>query len=343
MTIVVKECSKGNRMTKKTGKTNQSDDKKKNKSNKTSDIAVAPKIPLVKAPTPNVASGPVTIAIDGKAYQFDVEDPLLPTWIEESALKSGNYPYDKKLDEEKYLKDLETLQIELVKLQEWQTATKARIVVVFEGRDAAGKGGTINAMRENMNPRTARNVALPKPSDTERGQWYFQRYAAQMPTAGEFVTFDRSWYNRAGVEPVMGFCTPKQYEEFLEDAPNFEKMLASDGIHLFKIWLDIGQAMQLKRFHERRHSPMRHWKFSPMDIAGISKWSDYSAKRDMMFKHTHTKAAPWTIIRSNDKRRARLEAIRLVLSAIDYTDKDVALVGKADPKIIGQDTKLAGQ
>jgi polyphosphate kinase len=198
-------------------------------------------------------------------------------------------------------------------------------------------------MRENMNPRTARNVALPKPSDTERGQWYFQRYAAQMPTAGEFVTFDRSWYNRAGVEPVMGFCTPAQYEEFLEEAPNFEKMLVSDGIHLFKIWLDIGQPMQLKRFHDRRHSALRHWKFSPMDVAGISKWSEYSAKRDTMFKRTHTKTAPWTIIRSNDKRRARLEAIRLILNAIDYTGKDPSVIGKADPKIIGQDVKLAAQ
>jgi polyphosphate kinase len=330
-------------MAKKTGKTNQSDDKKKNKSGKALNAASQSKAPAEKSASPSANNGPIAISINGKTNQFDIENPVLPSWIEENALESGNYPYEKKLDEEKYLKELEILQIELVKLQEWQTATKACVVVVFEGRDAAGKGGTINAMRENMNPRTARNVALPKPSDTERGQWYFQRYAAQMPTAGEFVTFDRSWYNRAGVEPIMGFCTPKQYEEFLEEAPNFEKMLVSDGIHLFKIWLDIGQAMQLKRFHERRHSPMRYWKFSPMDVAGISKWSDYSAKRDVMFKRTHTKAAPWTIIRSNDKRRARLEAIRLVLTAIDYTGKDSNLIGKADPKIVGQDTKLAGQ
>ncbi len=331
-------------MTKKTGKTIQSDDKKKkNKVDKAEKTITAPVTQAVKPAAAPSANGPVAITIAGKTNQFDIENPVLPSWIEESALKSGNYPYDKKLDEEKYLKELEALQIELVKLQAWQGETKARVVVVFEGRDAAGKGGTINAMRENMNPRTARNVALPKPSDTERGQWYFQRYAAQMPTAGEFVTFDRSWYNRAGVEPVMGFCSPAQYGEFLEEAPNFEKMLVSDGIHLFKIWLDIGQTMQLKRFHERRHSPMRYWKFSPMDVAGISKWSDYSAKRDAMFKRTHTKAAPWTIIRSNDKRRARLEAIRLVLSAIDYTGKEKSAIGKADPKIVGQDLTLAGQ
>ena len=253
---------------------------------------------------------------------------------------SGGYPYAKKLDEDKYLAELENLQVELVKLQVWQQSSKARVVVVFEGRDAAGKGGTINAMRENMNPRSARNVALPKPSDTERGQWYFQRYAAQMPTAGEFVTFDRSWYNRAGVEPVMGFCTPAQHEEFLEEAPNFEKMLTSDGIHLFKIWLDIGRTMQLKRFHERLHSKLRFWKFSPMDVAGIAKWGDYSAMRDLMFKRTHTKVAPWTIIRSNDKRRARLEAIRLVLNAIDYEGKDAKAIGKPDSKIVGSDPKL---
>jgi polyphosphate kinase 2 len=331
-------------MAKKTGKIIQSDDKKKK--SKAQNVKKSTLSPTVQPSQPvpvATATSPVAITIAGKTNQFDIENPVLPSWIEDSALTSGNFPYDKKLDEENYVKELEALQIELVKLQAWQLETKARVVVVFEGRDAAGKGGTINAMRENMNPRTARNVALPKPSDTERGQWYFQRYAAQMPTAGEFVTFDRSWYNRAGVEPVMGFCTPGQYAEFLEEAPNFEKMLVSDGIHLFKIWLDIGQTMQLKRFHERRHSPMRYWKFSPMDVAGISKWSDYSAKRDVMFKRTHAKAAPWTIIRSNDKRRARLEAIRLVLSTIDYAGKDMAAIGKADPQIIGQDFKLAGQ
>ncbi len=323
-------------MSKKAGKTRQADDKPKKNKGAKAETSI-PASNLTTSPKENGA--PVTVNFEGKTYQFDINDPVLPAWVEETALSSGGYPYDKKLDEKQYLKDLETLQIELVKLQEWQIATKQRVVVVFEGRDAAGKGGTINAVRENMNPRTARNVALPKPSDTERGQWYFQRYANQMPTAGEFVTFDRSWYNRAGVEPVMGFCTPEQHDEFLTEAPNFEKMLISDGIHLFKIWLELGQTMQLKRFHERRHSLLRHWKFSPMDVAGISKWNDYSEKRDLMFKRTHTKHAPWTIIRSNDKRRARLEAIRLILTNIDYTGKDKNAVGKADAKIIRSDPK----
>lgn len=287
--------------------------------------------PAISAAQP--AGAPVPIEFEGKTYMFDINDPVLPSWVEDSALASGSFPYSKKKDEKDYLEELERLQVELVKLQEWQLSSKSRIVVVFEGRDAAGKGGTINAVRENMNPRSARNVALPKPSDTERGQWYFQRYAAQMPTAGEFVTFDRSWYNRAGVEPVMGFCSPAQHEEFLEEAPNFEKMLASDGIHLFKIWLDIGRTMQLKRFHERCHSPLRHWKFSPIDVAGLTKWDDYSAMRDLMFNRTHSKAAPWTVIRSNDKRRARLETIRHVLSRIEYTGRKDAEVGKPDRKI----------
>ncbi len=319
-------------MAKKTDKIRQSNDKPK----KSDPIVAAPAAP---APA-SAASGPVPLTYDGKSYLFDINDPILANWVEESSLTSGGYPYKKKMEEDEYLKELELLQIELVKLQEWQIASKERIVIVFEGRDAAGKGGTINAVRENMNPRSARNVALPKPSDTERGQWYFQRYATQMPTFGEFVTFDRSWYNRAGVEPVMGFCTPAQYEEFLEEAPNFEKMLVSDGIHLFKIWLEVGQTMQLKRFHERRHSPLRHWKFSPMDVAGLSKWADYSEKLATMFKRTHTKTAPWTVVRSNDKRRARLETIRTILLAIDYTGKDVNVIGKPDDKIIGQGSKL---
>jgi polyphosphate kinase len=325
-------------MAKKSGKAQQKEDKPKKK-------GAAPNSSPQPAPVPAAASAkpdaPILVTFEGKTHQFDINDPVLPGWIEGSALQSGGYPYSQKLDEDEYLKELETLQVELVKLQEWQIASKARIVVVFEGRDAAGKGGTINAVSENMNPRTARNVALPKPSDTERGQWYFQRYAVQMPTAGEFVTFDRSWYNRAGVEPVMGFCTPAQKEEFLQEAPNFEKMLVSDGILLFKIWLELGQTMQLKRFHERRHSLLRHWKFSPMDVAGISKWNDYSDMRDRMFSRTHSKHAPWAVIKSNDKRRARLEAIRLVLSNVDYEAKDKKAIGNADSKIINRPAHAA--
>ena len=315
--------------TEKSTRAKSSDAARPSSQSATSKAAVPSASPSTQAPVP--------IEYLGKTYIFDIEDSVLPSWVEDSALISGGFPYPKKKDEEDYLKELEALQIELVKLQEWQLATKARIVIVFEGRDAAGKGGTINAIRENMNPRSARNVALPKPSDTERGQWYFQRYAAQMPTAGEFVTFDRSWYNRAGVEPVMGFCTPAQHEEFLEEAPNFEKMLVSDGIHLFKIWLDLGRTMQLKRFHERRHSKLRHWKFSPIDVAGLTKWNDYTAMRDTMLKRTHSKAGPWTVVRSNDKRRARLETIRHILLNVNYDGKDLSVIGKSNDKIIMRD------
>ncbi|MEW9835890.1 polyphosphate kinase 2 [Mesorhizobium marinum] len=282
---------------------------------------------------------PLKIKVAGVERVFDINDPVLPDWVEKFALTSDGYPYDKKLKREDYEKSLEALQIELVKLQAWQQATGRRVLILFEGRDAAGKGGTIGAMRYYMNPRTARNVALPKPTETERGQWYFQRYVAHFPTTGEFVTFDRSWYNRAGVEPVMGFCTPEQHKEFLKEVPRFEKMIEGDGIHFFKFWLNLGQEMQLKRFHDRRHSPLTNWKFSPMDIAGITRWDDYTKARNLMIKETHTDYAPWTIVRSNDKRRARIEVIGHVLRSLDYTGRDLGVIGKADNKIIGQGPK----
>lgn len=281
------------------------------------------------------ATGQLRIRVAGKDRVFDIDNPKLPDWVEDNALTSDGYPYDKKLKQGDYEKTLEQLQIELVKLQAWQQATGHRVLVLFEGRDAAGKGGTIAALRAYMNPRTARNVALIKPTETERGQWYYQRYIAQFPTAGEFVTFDRSWYNRGGVEPVMGFCTPAQHKHFLDETPRFEKMIVSEGIHLFKVWLNLGQEMQLKRFHERRHSPLTSWKFSPMDIAGITRWDDYTRARDQMIRQTHSDHAPWTIVRSNDKRRARIETVRHVLRALDYTGRDLDKIGKPDEKIIG--------
>jgi polyphosphate kinase 2 len=268
--------------------------------------------------------------------KFDIDDPKLPDWIEEGALQSGGYPYTSKMKSDEYQETLTRLQIELVKLQSWLQNSGERVVTIFEGRDAAGKGGTIFTMREYMNPRTARNVALTKPTETERGQWYFQRYVAHFPTAGEFITFDRSWYNRAGVETVMGFCTPAQLETFLVETPDFERMIVTDGIHLFKFWLDIGQEMQLKRFHERRHSPLKHWKFSPMDVAGISRWDEYSAALNVMLERTDTGYAPWTIIRSNDKRRARLAAIRRILLTLPYEGRDLAAIGSEDQSIIGR-------
>jgi polyphosphate kinase 2 len=281
-------------------------------------------------------SSVVTVRIGKKKRTFDIDNPKLPDWADENALSSGGYPYEKKLDRDEYEETLEKLQIELVKLQAWQQATGERVLVLFEGRDAAGKGGAIDATRAYMNPRNARNVALPKPSPVEAGQWYFQRYVAQFPTSGEFVTFDRSWYNRAGVEPVMGFCTPEQNARFLMEAEHFERMIVNDGIHFFKFWLDIGQEMQLKRFHDRRHSLLKNWKFSPIDIAGMNKWDDYTKRRDEMLEHTHSEHAPWIVVRSNDKRRARIELIRRILSKMPYDRRDTKAIGTADPKIIGE-------
>ena len=271
---------------------------------------------------------------------FNLEDPVLPQQIEARAFTSGGYPYDEPILRKPYEKELRLLQIELLKLQRWVRDSGERIVVVFEGRNAAGKGGNIKRFMQHLNPRHARAVALSKPTETERGQWYFQRYIAHLPTAGDITLFDRSWYNRAGVEPVMGFCTPSQTEKFLEEVPEFESALIRDGIRLFKLWLTIGHAMQLKRFHARRHDPLKSWKLSPVDLASLSKWEAYTSARDDTFARTHNKATPWTVIRANDKRRARLNAIRHVLSAIDYADKDVKLVSKPDPKIVGSDEKF---
>ena len=282
------------------------------------------------------ASNAIKLRIGGKDRVFDIDDPRLPDWVDKKKLGAGGFPYDKKLPEEEYEKQLEKLQIELVKLQAWMQKTGSRVLALFEGRDAAGKGGTINAVRQNMNPRWARNVALTKPTETERGQWYFQRYISQFPTSGEFVTFDRSWYNRAGVEPVMGFCTAEQHAQFLKEVPRFEKMIAYEGIHYFKFWLDIGRETQLDRFHDRRHSPLRNWKFSSIDVAGITKWDDYTEKRDLMFERTHSNHAPWIIVRGNDKRRARLEVMRRIVLTMPYEDRDFDAIGKPDDLIIGE-------
>ena len=280
-------------------------------------------------------SSAVELEIDGKARVFDIDDPKLPGWIKDEAFTSDDYPYKKKLDWEEYEETLEGLQAELVKLQFWLHATGKRVLTVFEGRDAAGKGGAIRATMTNMNPRSARIVALTKPTETEQGQWYFQRYVTHFPTAGEFKLFDRSWYNRAGVEPVMGFCTPEQYEHFLKQTPRFEKMIVQEGILFFKFWLNIGREMQLKRFHDRRHDPLKVWKLSPMDIASLNKWGDYTQKRDRMLKETHTDHAPWTVVRANDKRRSRLNLIRHILDTLDYDGKDEKAIGEIDRNILG--------
>jgi len=267
--------------------------------------------------------------------RFDLENPELAEEIREAAFRSGGFPYSKPLKRKEYERKLERLQIELVKLQKWVRETGKRIVIVFEGRDAAGKGGTIHAFKEFQNPRHTRVVALTKPTDREQGELYFQRYMRHLPSAGEIVLFDRSWYNRAGVEPVMGFCTPDQHRHFLNEAPRFEDILVDDGIQLFKIWLNVGREMQLQRFHDRRHNPLKVWKLSPIDLEALTKWENYTKARDEMLHHTHTEQAPWTIIRSNDKRRAHLNAIRHVLHTIEYDGKDASALGKLDPKIIG--------
>jgi polyphosphate kinase 2 len=280
------------------------------------------------------------LSIGGKEREFDIDEPGLPDWIDKRAMKSGGYPYPKKLKNKKYLAELGRLQVELVKLQYWLQATGNRVMALFEGRDAAGKGGTISVTRQYMNPRSARNVALPKPTEKERGEWYFQRYVAQFPTAGEFVTFDRSWYNRGVVEPVMGFCTEAEHLKFLEEVPHLERMIVNEGIHFFKFWLDIGREMQLKRFHDRRHSKLKIWKFSPVDVAGMARWGDYTEKRDTMVTQSHKSYAPWVVIRANDKRRARLAAIRRILLSVPYADRDLKAIGREDGKIIGEGPKF---
>lgn len=285
-------------------------------------------------------SQPLKLTINGKKHDFDIDDPKLPDWITKHAMKSDGYPYGKKLKNKDYLKDLERLQVELVKLQYWLQASGNRVMSLFEGRDAAGKGGTIFVTRQYMNPRTARNVALTKPTEKERGEWYFQRYVAHFPAAGEFVTFDRSWYNRGVVEPVMGFCTPAEHQKFLEEAPQFERMIVNDGIYFFKFWLNIGQEMQLKRFHDRRHSELKIWKFSPIDIAGMSKWDDYTEKRDTMIARTHKAFAPWNVVRANDKRRARLAVIRHILLSLPYANRDMEAIGNQDHQVIGEGPKF---
>jgi len=285
----------------------------------------------------------INLESDGKTHAFDLNNPECPQWLEDVALSSGGYPYDKRMKRKDYEKTLENLQEELVKVLSWMDKSDERVMIVFEGRDAAGKGGTINRFRQYLNPRHARTVALSKPSDVERGQWYYQRYVDHFPSSGELVMFDRSWYNRAGVEPVMGFCSDIQNKKFLDYTPNFEKMITDEGIHFFKFWLNIGQEMQLLRFHERRHSALKVWKLSPIDIKALSKWDEYTDARNTMLASTHSQHAPWTIVRTNDKRRGRINAIRRVLLSLDYTDKDLDKIGELDSRVIGEGPEFLNQ
>lgn len=292
---------------------------------------------LKTAPAPRTAGTAKKAKTRAKAAPepaFDIEADALPKSIVDAAIRSGDFPYGKRMKRKRYDKEIEPLQIELQKLLSWVREEGERIVIVFEGRDGAGKGGAITRFTQHLNPRQARVVALSKPSDTEKGQWYLQRYAAQMPTAGEIVFFDRSWYNRAGVERVMGFCTTREAEDFLREAPVFEGMLVRDGIRMIKLFLTIGREMQMTRLHARWHDPLKRWKLSPIDFEAIPRFDAYSQAIDEMLAQSSTPAAPWRVVRANDKFRARLNTIRHVLHAIPYKDKDEAAIGALDDKIV---------
>ena len=249
--------------------------------------------------------------------------------------KHGSYPYDTKMGRYEYEKRKEELQIELLKMQNWVKESGQRVVILFEGRDAAGKGGTIKRFMEHLNPRGAHVVALEKPTEHEKGQWYFQRYIKHLPSAGEIVLFDRSWYNRAGVERVMNFCTPKEYLEFMRQAADLERMLVRSGIRLFKLWFSVSRDEQFRRFQQRRQDPLKQWKLSPIDLASLDKWDDYTEAKEAMFFYTDTADSPWTVIKSDDKKRARINVLRHILSQLDYDNKDEVIACKPDSLIVG--------
>lgn len=252
------------------------------------------------------------------------------------AFELGQYPYKSKLQRRFYERQKAALQVELLKVQDWVRASGEKIVLLFEGRDAAGKGGTIKRFTEHLNPRGARVVALDKPTDRERTQWYFQRYIQHLPAGGEIVLFDRSWYNRAGVERVMGFCDPAEYLEFMRQAPEIERMMVRSGVRLFKYWFSVTQDEQIKRFKARETEPLKKWKLSPIDRLSIDKWDDYTEAKEAMFFYTDTADAPWVSIKSNDKKRARLNCLRHFLNEIPYPDKDLKIIKQPDPLIVSR-------
>ena len=280
------------------------------------------------------------LPFDGEISRYFLEDA--PEHVRQqikqaskSDILNPHYPYTQRLDKDIYEDTLAALQVELVRMQAWVRDTGQRIAIVFEGRDAAGKGGTIKRFRENLNPRVANVVALSKPTETEAAQWYFQRYIAHLPARGQMTIFDRSWYNRGVVEHVFGFCTPAQRERWFSQVPPFEQMLVDEGITLIKIWLNVGQASQLRRFLDREKDALQQWKLSPIDVGGLAKWDAYSAAISETITRTHSTAAPWTIVRSDDERRTRVEALRFILTQLDYTHKDADALGVVDPKIVG--------
>lgn len=258
------------------------------------------------------------------------DDELAEDW------RQGGYPYRNLMSRKAYEKQKYRLQVELLKLQAWVKETGQRVVILFEGRDAAGKGGTIKRFMEHLNPRGAHVVALEKPSETERGQWYFQRYIQHLPSTGEIVLFDRSWYNRAGVERVMGFCSNDEYNEFMRQVPEFERNLVRSGIHLIKFWFSVSRDEQRRRFRERESHPLKQWKLSPIDLASLDKWDDYTKAKEAMFFYTDTADSPWTVVKSDCKKRARLNALRYVLHKLPYSNKEIDRVGPLDPLLVGR-------
>ena len=261
---------------------------------------------------------------------LDPDSELADDWRE------GGYPYKNLMSRKSYERQKYQLQVELLKLQAWVKETGQKVVILFEGRDAAGKGGTIKRFMEHLNPRGAHVVALEKPSDNERGQWYFQRYVQHLPTAGEIALFDRSWYNRAGVERVMGFCSQEEYLEFMRQAPEFERNLVRSGVHLIKFWFSVSREEQRRRFKERKVHPLKQWKLSPIDLASLDKWDDYTKAKEAMFFYTDTADSPWTVIKSDDKKRARLNAMRYILHRLPYANKDVSRIGPLDLLLVGR-------
>jgi len=270
------------------------------------------------------------ISLKGKKSKLNPDETLSRDW------RTGGYPYENLMSRKTYEAQKYALQVELLKLQAWAKESGQKIVLLFEGRDAAGKGGAIKRFMEHLNPRGARVVALEKPSEVERGQWYFQRYVQHLPTAGEIVLLDRSWYNRAGVERVMGFCSEHEYQEFMRQTPMFERQLVNSGVHLIKFWFSVSRGEQRRRFKERELHPLKQWKLSPIDLASLDKWDDYTKAKEAMFFETDTADAPWTVIKSDCKKRARLNAMRYVLHKLPYTNKDLKNIGALDNLLVGR-------
>jgi len=320
--------------------------------------------PVTPVKKPAVAAAPATLpettaALDAGLAAGINASPVVPETMEEMneaqiarmrrdpeairlAFESGEYPYSKKMSRKAYEKAKSELQVELLKVQEWIKNTEQKIVMIFEGRDAAGKGGTIKRFTEHLNPRSARVMALEKPTDREKSQWFFQRYISHLPAAGEMVLLDRSWYNRAGVERVMGFCTPNEYLEFMRSCPEFERIISRSGIRLYKYWFSVTRDEQLRRFKSREVDPLKRWKLSPVDRASLDKWGDYTEAKEAMFFYTNTADAPWTIVKSNCKKRARINTMQHFLASLPYPDKDYDVVTGPDPLIIGSSTDVIG-